>query len=163
MHPFIRPLAACVVLALAAPAAASPGPTGPAPSTPDPKVRKIMRDAGLMGAWAQDCSRPPSDDNGWETITLERQGVVSTMETPGEQSRYLILDAGRVNPTDTWMRLRELTDGVNLTLVYRRDGDRQMTWASQDSDGEDLITDGVFSDGTRSQWYHRCTGRKPRS
>jgi hypothetical protein len=115
-----------------------------------------MRAQGLMGAWAVDCTKVAGEDNGWETIIAEGGRVSSTVEA-GSTNVYDILAARRLSASDTEMRFRLRGDQSNITVVYRRESDRQMTWSSVDSDGEDLIVEGRFAGGGEmGEWYQRC-------
>ena len=150
-------LAAAAVLALTVPAQArQPGP--PEPQTPA-QVLKVLAGQRLLGVWAVDCKKPAGPDNSRETIMSENGRPIAVLEE-GERWVADIVTARRVSARDTRMHLREREHGVNYHVVYRREGKRQITWSSMDSDGEDLIVRGRFNNGQRGKW-HRLCGPRP--
>lgn len=138
------------------------------------EVRRVLETMGLLGTWGVDCNAMPSSTE-WETIEVTDKGVVQSVEGGDDViSTYLIIDARRLNSREVRMRLLYVpeegpdSEGDDYspdqvtTVVYRVEGDRQMTWSSVGASGEPLITDGVFiggdgEDGSgRSKWYNRC-------
>lgn len=144
---------AAALLCLAGPTHARQAPVG---READPGVLAVLQAQGLIGVWAVDCHRAPSADNGRETIRTEGLRVISIVE---EQAVFVaeILSARRIDSRDTEMHMREREYGVNFDVVYRREGDRQMTWSSMDSDGEALITEGRLANGEMGKWYRLCS------
>lgn len=145
---------AAVLIGLAGAAQAGPDSGPPAPQS-DAAVQRVMRSQKLMGVWAVDCGKPAGAGNPYETIALEGSKVVAILEE-GERFVADVVTARRLSRRDTAIHLREREYGVNYHVVYRREGDRQMTWSSMDSDGEDLIVEGRLNNGEMGKWYQRC-------
>jgi len=152
----MRPLAfAAALLALAA-----------APARADPAaVADVLQEARLFGTWGVDCSAMASSLD-WEQIVMDPGGVPQSI-VGGDDSiwTYEIVDAEILLGGDVRMTFRpidgpggeDVTERSALSLVYRVERDRQMTWHSRRVGGQVLITEGLFADGeTRSDWYYRC-------
>jgi len=133
---------------------------------PGAEAGRVLQEAGLVGAWAVDCADPNEFDR--ETIGPGPRGFFqSVMGGDDYLETYDIVAARRLDGGDVEMALRPVAededgagggDAADLAVVYRVEGDRQMTWSSIDAGGRPLITDGVLAgDGTqKSLWYHRC-------
>lgn len=146
---------AAALIGLAGPTQADPHPGPPAPQS-DASVQRVMRSQRLLGVWGVDCGKPAAKSNPYETITLEGSRVVAVLNDGEETFVADVVTARRISRRDTAMHLREREYGVNYHVVYRREGDRQMTWSSMDSDGEDLIVEGRLNTGEMGNWHRRC-------
>jgi hypothetical protein len=164
--PFFAALAA-FSLAAAAPASA-------VEKADNAQVGRVLERAGLVGVWGTDCDNPASTE--WETIAADERGVFQSIEGDDDAiSTYDIVSARRLNSRDIRMDMVYVNDAPSdaegeetgdrysrITVVYRIEGDRQMTWSSVAANGDKLITAGVFADGEqRSEWYHRCPNGRP--
>ena len=146
-------------LTLAVSAALACALTAPARAD-DAKVRETLEKAGLIGVWAQDCSKPASVDNGYETIAVGADGAVMSRYDTGtsETSDYRFLDARTNKRGDVITLERWLETGALNDAIYRIEGDRQTTWENLDEETEKvLVADGKFtSSGQTNPWYYRC-------
>jgi hypothetical protein len=134
-------------------------------------IGRVLDQAGLVGVWGTDCDNASSTE--WETIAADDRGVYQSIEGGDDYvSTYDIVSAERLNVRDIRMDMVIINDEMSeaesaadqqrITVVYRIEGDRQMTWSSVGANGEKLITRGVFADGERrSEWYHRCPNGRP--
>jgi hypothetical protein len=126
-------------------------------------VQRVLSGAGLMGSWAVDCSATPGETE-YEDIVSDARGGVQSLEGGHEyQSNYDIVEAERVGDHDVRMRMiplpldDEQPPAGPIVVVYRVEGDQQMTWSSVTAAGEVLIAEGQFAGSEQhSQWYHRC-------
>jgi len=147
-----------LLLALAlAVAAATPG------RAADPEVLRVLEEAGILGKWALDCSRPASDENAWETIAVDPgDGEIRAVEDHAEwESVYRIVGARRVDARDVAMDLiwESGEDTPPMQVIYRHEEGRQKTWWSKDETGAVLIEDGkLVADGSENPWFSRCPG-----
>ncbi|MBX7248694.1 MAG: hypothetical protein K1X35_06515 [Caulobacteraceae bacterium] len=159
---------AALTLVAAAPAAAVTPPD-------NARIGRVLNEAGLVGVWGTHCDDVNSDD--WETIAADARGVYQSVEGGDDYvSTYDIISARRLNSRDVQMDMVLIPDEDSdaegddpeadaynqITVVYRIEGDKQMTWSSVTSRGEKLITRGVFAGGDqRSEWYYRCPNGRP--
>jgi len=128
------------------------------------QVKRVLEEARLMGTWGVDCEAMASSTD-WEQIVVDERGVAQSI-VGGDDSiwTYDIVEAERLNAGEVRLKFVPVEDPNEgeddrepIILVYRIDGDRQMTWRSTRASGGALITDGLFADGeTRSEWYQRC-------
>lgn len=156
----ILALAGCSAPSPAPLAASSPAspPLSPADSA---RIKGVLEEAGLIGVWGVDCDGP-LDSPEWETIGVAADGSPQTTLGGGAQSTdFRIVDASRTAPGEVKAKVE--TDDRHLVIVYRIEGDRQMTWSSSIEGGEALITDGVSISGRQSAWYNRCPNGLPGS
>jgi hypothetical protein len=130
-------------------------------SAADTAARPLMEAAGLMGHWAKDCSRPPSDENTWKLTEVEASGGVRSVERAGEDvivTRYSMVR--RIDGRDTATRVT-YDDGVVIDVVYRREGDVLFAWSSVTTDGTVYVNRGLLGDGREVLRLHRCPGPPP--
>ena len=136
-------------------------------ATDNAGIRRVVESFGLMGDWGVDCDAMPSSTE-WETIEVSDKGVVQSIEGGDDViTTYNIIEARRLNRREIRMKLQYVPeDGEEggdyspdeaVTVVYRVEANRQMTWSSVGANGEKLIERGQFvtSEGS-SQWYQRC-------
>lgn len=155
-----------VVLALALVALA--GCSAPAPEAPpaaaasradNARIKGVLEDAGLIGAWGVNCAGPLNSAE-WETIAIEADGTPKTTLGGGTLTMdYVIVDAERTAPGE--VKATVAADNEKLVIVYRVEADRQMTWSSAIEGGQTLITNGVSVSGRHSAWYNRCPNGLP--
>jgi len=127
------------------------------------RVKLVLEESGLVGTWGVDCSGPRASPD-WEHIQIDEGGLARTVLGADEyETSYTFIDAARTAPGEVKATVVADAPDRKLVVVYRVDGDRQMTWATATTDGEPLITDGVSKSGRHSEWYHRCPNGIPRS
>lgn len=150
MKSFLPPL----VLAAALAAAATP-----ALADSRAKVRKVIEASGLMGAWAQDCARPPGPDNAWETFTVDADGYVIDTDYEGTDGTAMYVTRASRKGRDVAFRLEMELGLPQLDMVYRLENGRQRSWSSRDPDeGNYLIRNGhwVGDDPQETRWLSKC-------
>jgi hypothetical protein len=161
--------------AVAAFALAAAAPASAVEKADNAQVGRVLERAGLVGVWGTDCDNAGSTE--WETIAADDRGVFQSIEGSDDAiSTYDIVSARRLNSRDIRMDMVYVNDEPSdaegedpdsgaysrITVVYRIEGDKQMTWSSVAANGDKLITSGVFAGGEqRSEWYHRCPNGRP--
>lgn len=150
-------LAVLTLAGCSAPPPASP----PLPAADNARIMDVLDEAGLIGTWGVNCDGP-LDSAEWETIGVAADGSPQTTLGGGARSTdFRIVDAASTTPGEVKAKVE--TDGRRLVIVYRIEGDRQITWSSSIEGGDALITDGVSISGRQSAWYNRCPNGLPAS
>ena len=123
-------------------------------------IQQTLRDFGLLGTWATDCSRQAASDNYYTVYSLSSGRVLRTYyDGPGKvYNEYAITQATRLANG----RLRYVQEGTDsrrlrLEVVVTMDGGRLLVWSSRYVDGEFLVKDGKYTDdGTRVVGQDKC-------
>jgi hypothetical protein len=136
----------------------------PAAAGPDSDV---VRRFGLIGTWAVDCSRPPSDDNTYEDYAPSEAGYPtrtwyrkqSDRNRPAqsfEMRNAHIVESGRL----AYLDIRK-SDGDPTNVVTEMVNGRHRSYASVDpNDGKVYIKDGKFvGTGKPTALFQKCPGR----
>jgi hypothetical protein len=138
---------------------------GPAFAASKSKVRKVIEAAGLMGWSAQDCSKPAGADNAWERFEVGEEGYVTDSDFEGtDGSSFYVVDARKLKTGEIWMRLEVNLGEPDLTVTYRIEGQRHMTWTARTAEGTLVIDQGKWvnsDEAGESAWYTRCPGPPP--
>jgi hypothetical protein len=121
-----------------------------------------MRDFGLLGTWAGECSQDASPTNNHATYLVTVAGGLQLKYQSGadfEESVYDILDAKRVAPDK--LSLRQVlmnNERVTLDIVLLKEDDKIRIWSSLFPDGTALVEDGVMTSmtGRETRWMTRC-------
>jgi len=136
----------------------------PAVAMDNAEVGRVLKETGLIGVWSPNCADIQNHD--WEIIGADASGQFQSM-TGGDDynATYDIVSVRRLDHRDVELKFRDAeapdTDEP-MTLVYRVEADRQMTWSSISAEGEPLITAGQFEGGPgSSEWYLRCPHGRP--
>jgi hypothetical protein len=116
-------------------------------------IRQTFQEFGLIGVWAADCTRSPSEGNAHAIYALSRpDGVMLTYDNGPKYnaSVYSILSAQRTGPNRLADRQR-----VTVTMVKMADG--ISLWSSVLPDGTVLVRDGMrTSSGAANPRRARC-------
>jgi|GEM_PF-2202934 len=121
-----------------------------------------MRDFGLIGTWAGECSQSPSPTNNHATYLVTSSGGLQLKYQSGadyEDSLYDILDAKRLDPDKLSLRQVLMSnDRVTLDIVLLKEKDKIRIWSSLFPDGTALVEDGVMTSmtGRETRWMTRC-------
>jgi hypothetical protein len=121
-----------------------------------------MRDFGLLGTWAGECSQDPSPTNNHATYLVTSAGGLQLKYQSGadfEESVYDILDAKRVAPDKLSLRQVLMSnDRVTLDIVLLKENDKIRIWSSLFPDGTALVEDGVMTSmtGRETRWMTHC-------
>jgi len=142
----------CAALAVVVPLLAHAQPAG------DP-----MREFGLLGTWAGECSQDPSPTNNYATYLMTSSGGLQLKYQSGTDSEdsiiYDISDVKRVAADKLSLRqVLTSNDRVALDIVLVKDNDKIRIWSSLFPDGTALVEDGVMSSmiGRETRWMTRC-------
>jgi hypothetical protein len=124
-----------------------------------------IKEFGLLGTWADDCSAMPSPGNLYTIFTLTSRGNIELRNDfgPGyDQMVYRIVDVQRLSYFR--LALRELLttdDHILLNTIMVKAKDRIRVWSSRGADGSILVEDGTIaqSNGEETGWMVRCNLR----
>jgi hypothetical protein len=130
------------------------------PATAAQTLEGTVRDFGLLGTWAPDCSEVPNPLHPHALYSIEPSGQVSMRYEPGPdapRSAYTILDAQRVAEDKLLLREEWLHDHSRLEITLRRFRGKVKVWLSRSADGKVLVKDGtVVATGYVSPWMTHC-------
>jgi hypothetical protein len=121
-----------------------------------------IKDFGLLGTWADDCSAMPSPANQYAIFTLTSRGNIELRNDFGpdyDQMVYRIVNVQRLSYFRLALRqLLTTDDQILLNTVMMKANDRIRVWSSRGSDGSILVEDGtiVSSNGQETGWMVRC-------
>jgi hypothetical protein len=119
-----------------------------------------LREFGLLGTWARDCSVAPNPLHPHAIYTAEPSGRAAMSYEPGAtapRSAYAILSAERVADDTLLLREEWLDDHSRLEVTLRRYRGKVKVWLSRDADGNILVKDGtVLATGYVSPWMTHC-------
>ena len=126
-----------------------------------------VKEFGLFGTWALDCSQPPGPANAYVSFTLTLEGTVELRDSFGpdyDEMVYRVVQAKRVGAFRLAMRQVLMTDErIVLETETLRTRDRIRNWSSRFSDGSGtLVEDGRMSadEGHETAWLARCDLRR---
>lgn len=126
-----------------------------------------VKEFGLFGTWALDCSQPPGPGNAYALFALTAGGTVELRDSFGpdyDEMVYRIEDARRVGNFRLEMRQVLTTDDrVVLDTVMLKITGRIRNWSSRFADGSaTLVEGGVVPPGERHEtgWMTRCDVRR---
>lgn len=132
-----------------------------APGTADADTaRTVVQSFGLVGHWAQDCTRAPAADNWhayWSVLPSGEAKVVYKVDRANPDNVYAIHGAERLT-ADQIMIHQELTrDNTMFDMVLIKAQDKIRSQSSREKDGEFFVQDGKFiSNGREVYWLSRC-------
>jgi hypothetical protein len=124
-----------------------------------------IREFGLLGTWAHDCSAAPSPANQYTMFSLTSRGNIELRNDFGpdyDQMVYRIVDAQRVGHFRLALRqLLTSDDQIDLNTVMMKANDRIRVWSSRGSDGSIFVEDGTVpsANGQETGWMMRCDVR----
>jgi hypothetical protein len=112
--------------------------------------------AGILGAWAMDCSKPSSGSNYYLVYAINKDGAATETQRTTSDSVRQIRNVQTIS--DTWLLYSYLdADGEMLSILTFRDGGRKKSWWSVGKDGKAYIMGGNFADGGKSvPWFEKC-------
>ena len=124
--------------------------------------RDVLRDFGMLGTWATDCSRPAGEDNFYTIYAGLPDGNVrrTYYNTPGRErayNEYFITQATRLPADQLSYRQEGSVDHDKIDVILTRDGSKYRIWSSVREDGTPLVKDGKFpKSGEESPWQAKC-------
>jgi hypothetical protein len=121
-------------------------------------VKGIFEKYNLIGTFAWDCSKPPSQDNNWYFVNrlldadhVQRDFMIGTTT----RAWAAIIDQASELRTNeiAWSSIR---DGQRTVGVWRVDQNRMRQWTAT-KDGKDIISSGkLVSTGKDIPWLNNC-------
>ena len=122
-----------------------------------------MREFGLMGTWAGECSQEASPTNNYATYLVTSSGGLQLKYQSGtDDEDNIFYDLSAVKRVDEdKLSLRQVltsNDRVALDVVLLKEGDKVRIWSSLFPDGTALVEDGVMTSmtGRETRWMTRC-------
>jgi hypothetical protein len=128
----------------------------------------IATSMGLLGVWAQDCSKLAAGQNWYSTVTMSPDGKVGgTAVSESRMQRFEFEDVRVLSPTTVAIRMRlveaqqmPVIEGVFAT-VWEVKGDFRRVLESVAPDGRVIVKDAIDRTTMRPvSLYERC-GPKP--
>jgi hypothetical protein len=125
-----------------------------------------IKEFGLLGTWADDCSAMPSPANQYAIFSLTSRGNIELRNDFGpdyDQMVYRIVDVRRLSHFRLALRqLLTTNDQILLNTIMMKANERIRVWSSRGSDGSILVEDGVIAaaDGQETGWMVRCDVRR---
>jgi len=123
-------------------------------------VQQAARDFGLIGAWADDCSRPASRDNEYDVYAFGQDGSVKERYAwgPGAgTNNYSWTSAQRVGPDRLVMDGVFFGNGLGQHTTMQKRGNHVRVLENRDSSGRLLVVNGRFPSGGVSGWQTKCS------
>jgi hypothetical protein len=124
-----------------------------------------VKQFGLLGTWAGDCSATPSPANQYTILSLTSRGNIELRNDFGpdyDQMVYRIVDAQRLSHFRLALRqLLTSDDQIILNTVMMKANDRIRVWSSHGSDGSTFVEDGTVPSANNREtgWMVRCDVR----
>jgi len=124
--------------------------------------RDVMRDVGMLGTWATDCSRPAGEDNFYTVYAGLPDGNVrrTYYNTPDREkayNEYVVTRAIRLPADLLSYRQEGSVEHDKIDVILMKDGKRYKIWSSVREDGEVLVENGKFpKGGDESPWQAKC-------
>jgi len=118
-----------------------------------------LKQAGLAGRWAENCSAPPAEGNWYDRYDVASDGkVTETLYNKADDTSRVsaIYGVHILSPERVGYSMRD-GDGEVLDLVIQIEGKRHRTWSSRGADGKFYINYGkLVSDGSEGTWFNKC-------
>jgi hypothetical protein len=123
-------------------------------------VPDILRQFGLLGTWAIDCSRAAGPNDEHSIYAISASGEATMSYTRGEPYRdivYSIRAAERVAPDRLALTVLHMPDRTPVDLVLLKEAGTLRVWSSHTPDGRMLVMGGVITgNGKESPRFRRC-------
>jgi len=124
----------------------------------------LLAKAGLLGAWARDCSQPPSNSNPYQVIAPSTAGyptrdlkMDSKIDRTSELRNVVLLGNNQVK--FRMMASLNFSDRDITVIVV---GNRHRSMDAADASGKKYITNGRFVrdgvEGAETSWFQKCGG-----
>ena len=125
-------------------------------------ARDVLRDFGMLGTWATDCSRPSESNNFYTVYAGMSDGRVrrtyyNTPDRAKPYNVYFVTRAIRL-PADqlSYQQVGEVNND-KIDVILLKDGNKYKIWSSVTAEGKALVRDGKFPDsGSESPWQTKC-------
>jgi hypothetical protein len=107
---------------------------------------QALRDFGMIGTWAEDCSQPPNKSNWYGSYGVSADGAAEIVYKNSPDTiytRYRFLKAQIVGSDRISMSVKNVLSNQRLDSVFQRVGDKIFVWSSF-KDGTEVIKDGNY-------------------
>ena len=118
----------------------------------------LLAKAGLLGAWAGNCSQPPSSDNPYQVFAPSSSGyptrvlkMDSKIDRTSEISNVRLLANNRVK-----FRMKASGDFDDRDIIAVVTGKRHRSLDAADANGKKYVTNGKFPKGGETPWFEKC-------
>lgn len=124
-------------------------------------IEKTLRNFGLFGTWATDCSRPAAKDN-FYSVYKSSGGKVLRIYYDGPNkiyNEYRITEASQISG-DQVRYVQEGTDSrrLRVEVILKKTDNRILVWLSRNMDGGIFVKDGKYTDdGGAVVWQALCS------
>jgi hypothetical protein len=119
----------------------------------------ILKNVGLIGSWAVDCSSPPAPSNNWESYNAQPAGAVEwrTDQGPGYKSNiYVISGAKNLGNNQIAMSVR-FNDTTDEEIVVSIIASKKHTISTKLPNGTYLVQNGtVVRSGVTTPTLTHC-------
>ena len=125
-------------------------------------ARDVLREFGMLGTWATDCSRPSGEDNFYTIYAGMTDGRVrrtyyNTPDRLKPYNEYIVTRAIRLPADQLSYRQEGAVDHDKIDVVLLKDGNKYKIWSSVTEEGKALVKDGKFpGSGSESPWQTKC-------
>ena len=122
----------------------------------------VLRDFGMLGTWATDCSRPSNSDNFYTIYASMSDGRVrrTYYNTPGREkpyNEYIITRAIRLPADQLSYQQEGSVNRDKIDVILLKDGNKYKIWSSVTEEGKVLVKEGKFpGSGDDSPWQTKC-------
>jgi hypothetical protein len=126
--------------------------------------RDVLRDFGLLGTWATDCSRPSGADNFYTVYAGMSNGNVrrtyyNTPDRATPYNVYIITRAIRLPADQLSYQQTGEANNDKIDVILLKDGNKYKIWSSVTEEGKALVQEGKFpGSGADSPWQAKCRG-----
>ena len=125
-------------------------------------VSQTLRQFGLLGTWADDCSRPAANDNFHTVYAALPNGTVQRTyyNAPGKiYNQYVLQRVNRIS-SDQIIYQQKGSAG-RIDVVLKKAGNRYHVLSSQNENGKIYVREGKFTENTsspgkESPWQTKC-------
>ena len=125
-------------------------------------VSQTLRQFGLLGTWADDCSRPAANDNFHTVYAALPNGTVQRTyyNAPGKiYNQYVLQRVNRIS-SDQIIYQQKGSAG-RIDVVLKKVGNRYHVLSSQNENGKVYVKEGMFTENTsspgkESPWQTKC-------
>jgi hypothetical protein len=127
---------------------------------------KILGDYGMIGTWANDCSKPPSNDNFLTVYESQKNGDVKRTYFNGPNkiyNQYKIVSASLMKDSNQLFYEQFALDDApmkHIVVIVELKDDKYHVVFSKAVDGDTLVNAGDYANGdhkgTASPWQQRC-------
>jgi hypothetical protein len=125
----------------------------------------IIKEFGLFGTWADDCSAAASSKNAYAIFSMTSRGHVELRNDFGPRYDDMVYRIVAAKPVSHFrLLLRQLLvtdDQIVLNAVMMRANDKIRVWSLHAADGSAFVADGAIpaANGQETGWMERCNVR----